>query len=303
MEDYSKKDNFLYYKLKIVHYLKNSSIPGFKKIGRFVEPFLLKYKGSWLISPTIYGFDLKVNIADEKNGLEYEVFRSGTYEKGTLHFMRNTLKEGDIFIDAGSNIGLMSLYASKFVGKSGSVYSFEPMPSTFEILKNNITLNGIENIHPFCLALGSGKSKANIYHHNENRGSASLIMPSESADGFITEVVSLEVFLEEKNINKIDMLKIDVEGWELEVLKGATGILESKDPPIVCVEYSNLHPVESGKLLDIYLYLKKLDYKIFKLKKGKGAISELLEIKGALELPKHDNLFCLPTNKNISLLK
>jgi FkbM family methyltransferase len=210
--------------------------------------------------------------------------------------MNYILKENDFFIDIGSNIGLMSLHAAKILGGSGRVLSFEPQPSTYDILRKNIKLNHFANIEAVNIAIGSTNGTVDIYDNMEiNRGSASLIKPNHTESSNQISIKSLDKYLEEHRINcNINCIKIDVEGWELEVLKGANKTLSGLNAPICIIECSTLHPTYGGARQDIYTFLRNANsYRIFRLARGKEIPSKLIEIGHKEDLPKHDNLFCL----------
>ena len=96
----------------------------------------------------------------------------------------------------------------------------------------------------------------------------------------------------EHDVTDVKMLKIDVEGWELRVLKGAKYMLQSEWAPIICIEYSKIQSSDE-QLLDIYSYILSInDYVVYKLKRGKGMQSKLIKITNSSELPYHDNIFC-----------
>ena len=283
----------------INHFFLAHSFKGSRTIRQSITKLLMPAPKGPTIVRTIYDFDISVNpIADE--GLERTIYFSGTYEAGTLNVIKNCLSKGDTFIDIGTNIGLISLFASKIVGNDGFVFSFEPEPRIFSILKQNIEINRIDNIQAFNLALGSAVGKTTIYANlDQNRGSASLIRPSQKdSEGTEVLVEPLDEFVSKHNVKNLRMIKIDVEGWELEVLKGAQNLLGSPDAPIICIEYSDELPVHGGQLLDLYEYLISVNnYCIFKLKKGKDNLSRLIKITTPADLPRHDNLFCfLPSH-------
>ena len=261
-----------------------------EKIPQLLLP---KVKGS-IIVPTVYGFRINVNPASDK-GVDAEINLYGTYELGTAHILGNILEEGDSFIDAGANIGFFSLMASKMVASSGKVYSFEPFPESLELLNANIKLNGIENISVFDFALGSAHSEERIYPEPENRGGSSLVKNEYSdEDGSVmVSVKPLAEISEIINDDSIKAIKVDVEGWELEVLKGCSKLLNSVNPPVLMLEYISDSLRKDEERLELVDHIRALGhYKICKLRRGKGRISRLVLIESNDQLPNHDNLFC-----------
>lgn len=248
-----------------------------------------------LICDTIFGVRMRVDPLTHK-GLESSIYYFGEYEAGTLYVLEQLLGEGDIFLDVGANIGFLSIVVARFVGKGGLVYAVEPHPLIFKELLENISLNQAKNIVPLNVALGSGLSEAMLYDNPDiNWGSASLIPPKNR--GMTTrwpvKVVSIDGLIQSGRIQAPDLVKIDVEGFELEVLKGAKNLLSSSSAPALCIEFSTLHPVHGGDLRDVYDFIKEINcYRFFRLKYGKEVPSTLVEIT-KVELPKHDNLFCL----------
>lgn len=278
---------------RVKQFLRTHKFKGSHCLLSIAEKALaMKPKGP-TITPTLYGFDLIVDPTVDK-GVEQRIFSNGTYEAGILYIFGKCLNNGDTFIDVGANIGLMSLFASNAVGEIGSIHSFEPEPDTFAILRKNIDLNKAGNIKAYNIALGAAQDTATIYTTAFNRGAASLMRKaSSSTEGTVVSISTLDEFVREHKISNVGLLKIDVEGWELEILKGAKETLGKTNAPILCIEYSKLHPVHGGKLSDIYDSIVQVnDYKIYKLDKGKEAISKLVKIGSFEELPSHDNLFC-----------
>ena len=252
-------------------------------------------KGPALVS-TRYGFDLICRDPIHDRGVERALYLTGSYEAGTLDVMRASLRKGDTFIDVGANIGVMSLFASKIVGEDGAVYSFEPEPETFMILTENIRMNKVGNVHAHNIGLGDSKGQSLIYTNPfAGRGSASLVRPlgQDTARAYEIRVETLDGLVASNNLSGVRMLKIDVEGWELHVLKGAESLLRSAAAPIICIEYSELVATDSGRRVDIYDYILSLNsYSIYKLEHGKGTPSKLVKVSEAGGLPHHDNLFC-----------
>ena len=154
--------------------------------------------------------------------MEKPLFLYGTYEAGTLNVIKKCLSKNDVFVDVGANIGLMSIFASNIAGYNGIVYSFEPEPETFMILKKNIKINKINNIRAYNIGLGERQYKSLIFTNPyAGRGSASLIESSKQKNSKKYEVYieKLDEFILRHNIKNIRMLKVDVEGWEYECCK------------------------------------------------------------------------------------
>lgn len=283
----------------IYNFITNYRFRGSQRLGEFILDTLLPAPKGPTICHIKYGFNIIVDPVADK-GVERKIYFRSIYEEGTIALMKEILRNGDTFIDVGCNIGLMSLAASQFVGHNGAVYAFEPHPDTFSILQDNIELNNSKNIFSYNIALGEKEEKVLIYSNMQvNRGSASLIKTSQNqCEVKEVAIMSLDDFIIEKGIKNIRMLKVDVEGWELEVFKGASQLLSGENAPIVCFEYSKGHALQNGQLSDLYKFIQSVnDYKLYKLEKGKEIPSKLMRITCTEDLPEHDNLFCFPSEQ------
>ncbi|MDD3150254.1 MAG: FkbM family methyltransferase [Candidatus Gastranaerophilales bacterium] len=274
-------------------FIKNS-FTGSTKMLKFLTPMITPIPTEPIIAKTNYGFKLYLNL-QEDSVVEKDIFYTGTYEPGILDVMKKTLYPGDIFIDAGANIGLMSIHAAKLVGENGKVLSFEPEPNTLKILNKNIAINNLKNISVYNCGLGSIEESQIIYDAIcKNRGMASLMQSSEVKSGGTQIIVrKLDDILAENNLEKVKFLKIDVEGWELEVLKGAKNLLASENAPIICIEYFVTRKIQNGTPDDIVQMLKDNDYRIFKLDKGTYKISKLKDISNIKKIKRDENLICM----------
>lgn len=164
-----------------------------------------------------------------------EIFRLGFYEPGTLAFMKKVLEPGDTFLDVGASIGLMSFYASKIIGNSGRVLTFEPVSKTFTHLTKSIKLNHSKNITPLQFALGNENTSLPI---NLDSACPSLATVKSNSTTETVQVRILDEVLSEQKISKVKLMKIDVEGFEAEVLSGAKKLLSDKNAPMLCIEFA-----------------------------------------------------------------
>jgi FkbM family methyltransferase len=150
---------------------------------------------------------------------------------------RFTPKEGDVVIDIGAAFGFYTIISSKRVGANGKVVAIEALRDSFKMLNRNIKLNQLTNVIPLNYAVYSKETKVKLYHNYS-------IMP-ERAGGYTNKYVeasanTLDYFLQLKGITDVNWIKIDVEGAEFEVLKGATNVLSKSKDIALLIEIHNL---------------------------------------------------------------
>jgi FkbM family methyltransferase len=279
----------------VAEVLISHPLPGSSKLLRNAHRMLGRPPSGPMVVPTRYGFSMQVDPA--RNGvLDACIHFNGTYEAGSVHVIQETLRPGDVFVDVGANIGLMTFAASWSVGPRGEVHSFEPMPETFANLRANIELNHAVNVHPHEVALGSEEERRTIYERAwiNKGGAASLVRPERSsAVTHDIRVVRLDTYLPQETLRRVRMIKVDIEGWELEMLRGAETLLARESAPALCIEYSVENPAEHTGSSDLYDFLNSVNsYRFFKLRHGKETISRLVPIDQPADLPTHDNIFC-----------
>jgi FkbM family methyltransferase len=163
---------------------------------------------------TVPGTDLiKFNIRDNYETdmiVVNEIWKENVYEVKDTHFNR-----GGVVIDIGANIGTFSIYAANF---GATVYSIEPEPHNLEALKRNIEINKMQDkVYPCPYAISDYKGTAVI--HDSGGGSS---IKDDGVFGAEVEVMPLDNFFQLYHINDVDVLKIDVEGSEVEIILGAS---------------------------------------------------------------------------------
>ncbi len=247
--------------------------------------------------PTPWGFALHVDPRRGK-GLEQALFFQGTYETGTLHIMRQVLRPGDTFVDIGANIGLMSLFAARQVGPAGQVHAFEPLPATRTLLEKNVAANGLAHVRVHSTALGANRETRPLFAHAErNRGCASFLPGEEETMAHTAEIRPLEDVLPATDTPP-RMIKIDVEGWELDVLRGAARVLSNPCPPVLCVECTAPTPPRDDHRQALCDLLREAHgYELFLLAGSKERPSPLVLLPADAPPPRHDNLFCIPGSR------
>jgi FkbM family methyltransferase len=146
------------------------------------------------------------------------------YKYEEEEFLSRYLKKGDIYIDIGANIGLFALKAASIIGNNGSVFAVEPMPKIFKYLYKNVKFNGFQNVKLYKYAIGD--SVTNTYLTDiKYDDTINAILPS---GGLKVEQTTMDTLFNEL-VEKINLLKVDVEGYEIFVFRGAKNILKRTD--------------------------------------------------------------------------
>ncbi|NDG31149.1 FkbM family methyltransferase [bacterium] len=173
-----------------------------------------------------------------------------------------------IVFDVGANIGTISIWLSKIL-KLGHIYSFEPQRQIFYQLAGNVALNNLYNIDVFNYAVGSTNTFIRVkepnYFNNNDFGTFSLIeekVPVTEKD-LIVPCITLDYFVETYRIPRVDLLKIDVEGMDLDVLKGSVNILEHFAPAVFVEHFDN----RKSQLEELQSFLREFNYS-FDLRKN-----------------------------------
>jgi FkbM family methyltransferase len=173
--------------------------------------------------------------------------------------LRNYFKlSKGVFLDIGANVGKYSIILGKQLKENGKVYSFEPEPSNIEGLKKNILLNEVTNVKIFPLACSNKKGLISFYLNEKNSGAHSLIKKSKKE--ILINCDTLDNILKEQNLKEdINLIKIDVEGAEAEVLKGAINTLKKHHPKIIFEAWNEEYLENVKKVLKPFKYeIKKI---------------------------------------------
>lgn len=245
---------------------------------------------------TRLGRSLKVRIYPH-DVIGKAIYVNRVFEKAESRFVTKFLKPGLVFFDAGANLGQYTLLAARCVAIDGKVHSFEPSSRMFSELKYNVELNGISNIctlNNVAISDTEGTAKLSLYEPGaevycslgaQHRGNASIIGDE------VVKTTTLDTYVEEKSIDHVDLIKMDIEGAELLALRGGEHLLSQAHAPVIVLEMSSKNTRGFGyTVLDIWEYLEHLRYAIYYFDR-RGNICGLAE--PPLGSPKRENFVAI----------
>jgi len=223
----------------------------------------------------------------------------GTYEHDTVQIFQKLVKPGMTVVDVGAHVGFYALLAARLVGTNGCVYAFEPNPEVYNILVRNIQINGYrEIVRAVPKGVSNKKRTVSLYVPREKSGEASFYS-GESADNTCikVETLTLDEFFAGKGWPKIDLVKIDVEGAEVEVLEGMRELARrSKDLKLI-VEFNPENQIRAcGSHTKLFETLVALGFKRFyAIRHGLKEVDLSEDLKKLIrmtETTKYVNLLC-----------
>jgi FkbM family methyltransferase len=197
--------------------------------------------------PVRYGFRLKLDLSEPA---QRKIYFFGDYdERHELTLLRQILLPGDIFWDIGANIGFYTLTASPLIRPDGRVVAFEPASHAWQALTANLNLNHRDNVQSVQIALADGSGQAVLYRSADFAdGGASLISRDDyHGDSEVVTTMSADQFLAQSGSPPPTLMKIDVEGFEANVLIGSEKILQAAHPPLILIEMND--PDRIGAIL------------------------------------------------------
>jgi FkbM family methyltransferase len=207
-----------------------------------------------------------------------EPLLAGEFETAELAFVERFLQPGMTVLDVGAHHGLYSLLASERVAAAGRVFAFEPSPRERRALRMNLFINLVSNVSVQGLALGRENGEQNLFVvQGSQRGCNSLRPPEvfSATTPIRVRVARLDEWLMEQGIDHVDFIKLDVEGAELDALKGGAQLFESRPRPTVLAEVQDVRTRPWGyPAIAIIDYLADRGYKWFRILGG-GSVEPL----------------------------
>jgi FkbM family methyltransferase len=213
--------------------------------------FLPKFRGKYRLARFILGKSLETkNISlSTYDGCQYIIpslqepvgfalLIDGIYEPDSIQLMLQKLPKDAVFLDIGANIGVFTITAAKFLKQNGRVIAVEASPKIFPYLQQNIEANGLNNVKTLELAATERDNETvPFYEAPLDKFGMGSLAPQFQSSPIQLKTKTIDSILHDEQIDKVDFIKVDVEGYESSVFQGAEKLLNSPNAPIILFEF------------------------------------------------------------------
>ena len=243
-------------KEKIINILLNSSLVRSKliiSIGRIIHSFS---------KSDFVEIEGRKMFTQNNDGLALSIFK--IYEPNQTEIVKKYVHEGDIVVDIGAHVGYYTLLMAQLVGKNGKVYSFEPDPVNFQLLKKSVEINGFENVVLIQKAVSNITDKVKLFL-GDNDSAINRIYDAKLGDAkesIDVESIRIDEYFKE-NDELVNFIKIDSEGSEIKIINGMKQFLSRNQELVMMTEFFPFLIKKSGD--EPNQYLKSLEKSGFSL--------------------------------------
>lgn len=261
-------------------------------LTRLYFPLFAKSAPTQSIEKVRFGIKLSLNLQEY---LQSWIYVFGAYELPTVKFIRSYLRPGDTAIDVGGQIGYLSLVMATSADRAVSVLSFEPEHDNIRRFRTNVSLNQLRNIELIEQAAASSVGTLKLYlSADSNAGTHSTIRDNENVSDKFIEIPCTTIDHEvlNRSLERVDLIKIDVEGGEIDVIKGALNTLSTLRPVVITELGDALQKARGLSTDEFKSFLSDLGYECYRINdNGTLALSPL----GEYHLM--DNVVFVPENR------
>lgn len=235
----------------------------FKILNSVYFRYVAPTQPTTLVSSLSYGIRMNLDISEF---LQAHLFLYGSYELPSVRFMRRVLASGDVVADVGAQIGYITLAMATLDPGRITVHAFEPEPLNIQRLRKNIALNPGVDVRIIEKAVSDANGAIRLYlSKDHNAGTHSTISGGTNVSTDFVEIpaVTLDTYVREHGISALRLIKIDVEGGEYEVIKGAHETLTALRP-IVLMELSDaLQETRGFSTVEFKKLMKQFGYSAY----------------------------------------
>lgn len=223
---------------------------------------------------------------------------SGIWEPLETDLVTREVRRGDVVLDIGAHIGYYSLIFARLVGSEGRVFAFEPDPDNFALLNKNVRINGYRNVTLVRKAVADRTGKVRLYVSEENNGDHRTYDSKDGRKSIEVKCVQLDEYFRDYG-ERIDFIKMDIQGAEPGAIRGMSSLLERSKNPRMVVEFWPFGLKRFGVGAEGFLrLLNGHGYSLYNADERKGRIERadietLVSMYDPEELVQYTNLFCV----------
>ncbi len=210
------------------------------------------------------------------------------YEKLETDYLRSVIKPGMNIVDVGANIGYYTAQFAQATGEQGRVIAIEPAPINQQFLKRTIELNGFENVAVHPVALSAEEGEVDLHLSSDNFGDHRIYNSGKADRGRKTvrvRTTTLEQILQEENIDRVDLIKIDIQGAEVLALPGMTSTLAANENVIMLTEFwpEGMRRAGGDAMQFLTTLADELNMNIHRLTDGTPALEPVTDLDALIE--------------------
>lgn len=205
----------------------------FRILSDIYLPMLAPTPGRTKVVALRYGLRMKI---DPSEFLQAHLYLFGSYELPTIRHIRSFLTPGAVCVDVGAQMGYLSLAMATCAGRKSVVHAFEPEGSNAARFMENMALNNIQNVHLHREAISNVEGMLQLFlSKTANAGTHSTLYNESTVTESSIQIpaTTLDAFARANDLQRLDLIKVDVEGAELEVLQGADTVLRAYRPRVI----------------------------------------------------------------------
>jgi FkbM family methyltransferase len=236
----------------------------------------------WCIPAQIHRHGATI-VLNQKDPVVSGAITFGVYERPETAFFSSVCKPGMTFLDIGANIGYYAALASGRIGPQGRIIALEPDPENFRYLQQNVAANGATNAICVQKAAASENGVLRLHINKDNRGDNRLYPNELCESSFEVEVTTVDALLGGYGVDRVDLVKIDVQGFEGHVLSGMRRTIRRSESLILLTEFWPFGLRSAGSDPEsVLLELEQADLRLYELTE-KGHLAVLTDKKSFIE--------------------
>lgn len=245
----------------LIRPITRTGLPGRYQLVEILRPLLVQ--DDPVIAQTSCGVRLQLDLRDL---IQRQIFFD-LYDREDLRLLRRLVGEGDVVFDVGGNIGFYTVALARRVGPRGRVHVFEPIPENLEGIRRNVRLNGLDDVVVVnAVAVADRETELELYvpESRDNTGWASIVPSETRQQRLVVRAIALDHYVREEGLERVALIKMDIEGAELQALQGMTDLLGGATAPLL---YLELNPYLLAKQeispVSVKQFLDQLGYTLF----------------------------------------